>query len=119
MRQEVQLLLRLWKDWCRVWPEQYGHDSLQVNAEGYDPVTDLIPTQAYKDFYFEVVRSHPQLKHLNVFEVVDTVLNPPQPIAIKRVNSQVDERPQDAKVVPFQPRRRDDETLVTDKADIA
>ncbi len=74
-RQEQDLVLRLWKDWCRVWPEQYGHESLQVKPEGYDPVFDLIPSQAYKDFYYEVVAGHPSLRHLNAFEVIDTTLN--------------------------------------------
>lgn len=74
-RQEQQLVLRLWKDWCRLWPEHFGHESLQVKPEGYDPVFDLIPSQTYKDFYIEVVRGHPKLKHLNAFEVVDAALN--------------------------------------------
>jgi len=74
-RQQEQLILRLWRDWCKVWPEQYGHSSLDVKAEGYDPVFDVIPSQAYKDFYLEVVCDHPSLRHLNVFEVVDTALN--------------------------------------------
>ena len=74
-RQQELLILRLWRDWCKVWPEQYGHSSLQVKAEGYDPVFDVIPSQAYKDFYLEVVCGHPLLKHLNVFEVVDTAFN--------------------------------------------
>jgi hypothetical protein len=69
------MILRLWRDWCRVWPEQYGHESLQVKPQGYDPVFDVIPCQTYKDFYLEVVRDHPQLKQLNVFEVIDTALN--------------------------------------------
>ncbi len=67
--------MRLWRDWCRLWPEQYGHNSLQVHAGGYDPVFDVIPSQAYKDFYLEVVRNHPRLQHLNAFEVIDTALN--------------------------------------------
>jgi len=58
-----------------LWPEQYGHDSLQVKPEGFDPVFDVIPSQTYKDFYLEVIRGHPTLKHLNVFEVIDTALN--------------------------------------------
>lgn len=74
-RREERTILRLWKDWCKLWPEQYGHESLQVRAEGYNPVFDVVPSQAYKDFYLEVVRDHPMLKHLNVFEVVDTALN--------------------------------------------
>ena len=74
-RQQERLILRLWKDWCRLWPEQYGHESLQVKPEGYDPVFDVIPSQTYKDFYFEVVRGHPTLKHINAFEVIDTALN--------------------------------------------
>ncbi len=74
-RQQEQMILRLWRDWCKLWPEQYGHESLQVNPGGYDPVFDVIPSQAYKDFYLEVVRGHPLLKSLNVFEVVDTALN--------------------------------------------
>lgn len=69
------MILRLWRDWCRLWPEQYGHESLQVKPQGYDPVFDVIPSQAYKDFYFEVVRGHPTLKHVNAFEVIDTALN--------------------------------------------
>lgn len=74
-RQEEKLIIRLWRDWCRLWPEQYGHESLQVKAEGYDPVFDVIPSQAYKDFYFEVVCGHPQLRHINAFEIVDAALN--------------------------------------------
>jgi hypothetical protein len=74
-RQQQQLILRLWQDWCRVWPEQYGHESLRVKPEGYDPVFDVVPSQTYKDFYFEVVRGHPKLRFLNAFEVVDTALN--------------------------------------------
>ena len=69
------LILRLWRDWCRLWPEQYGHRSLEVKPEGYDPVFDVIPSQAYKDFYLEVVHDHPKLKDLNAFEVIDTALN--------------------------------------------
>ena len=69
------MVLRLWRDWCKVWPEQYGHSSLDVKPEGYDPVFDVIPSQAYKDFYVEVVSGHPALRHLNVFEVVDIALN--------------------------------------------
>ena len=69
------MILRLWRDWCRLWPEQYGHNSLEVQPAGYDPVFDVIPSQAYKDFYLEVVRGHPKLKSLNVFEVIDTALN--------------------------------------------
>ncbi len=74
-RQQQQLILRLWQDWCRVWPEQYGHESLGVKPGGYDPVFDVVPAQTYKDFYFEVVRGHPKLRSLNAFEVVDTALN--------------------------------------------
>ena len=74
-RQQEQMILRLWRDWCRLWPEQYGHDSLQVKPQGYDPVFDVIPSQTYKDFYLEVVRGHPVLKTLNVFEVIDVTLN--------------------------------------------
>ena len=74
-RQEQQLILRLWSDWCRVWPDQYGHESLHVKPGGYDPVFDVIPSQTYKDFYFEVVRSHSKIRHLNIFEVVDAALN--------------------------------------------
>ena len=74
-RQQEQLILRLWREWCKVWPEQYGHSSLEVKPEGYDPVFDVIPSQAYKDFYLEVVSGHPALRHLNVFEVVDIALN--------------------------------------------
>ncbi len=74
-RQEEQLIVRLWRDWCRLWPDQYGHESLQVAEGGYDPVFDVIPSQAYKDFYYEVVRGHPRLRHLNAFEIVDAALN--------------------------------------------
>ena len=74
-RQQEQLILRLWREWCKVWPEQYGHASLEVKPEGYNPQFDVIPSQAYKDFYLEVVCDHPSLRHLNVFEVVDTALN--------------------------------------------
>ncbi|XOV82914.1 MAG: hypothetical protein ACFHXK_18910 [bacterium] len=69
------MILRLWRDWCRLWPEQYGHESLQVKPQGYDPVFDVIPSQAYKDFYLEVVCGHPLLKSMNVFEVIDVALN--------------------------------------------
>ncbi len=69
------MILRLWRDWCKLWPEQYGHESLQVKPAGYDPVFDVIPAQAYKDFYLEVVRGHPTLKSLDVFDVIDTALN--------------------------------------------
>ncbi|MCR9258916.1 MAG: hypothetical protein NXH95_04295 [Pseudomonadaceae bacterium] len=74
-RQQEQMILRLWRDWCRLWPEQFGHESLQVKPQGYDPVFDVIPSQTYKDFYLEVVRGHPSLKTLNVFEVIDVALN--------------------------------------------
>lgn len=74
-RQQQQLILRLWKEWCRIWPEQYGHESLEVKPEGYDPIFDVVPSQAYKDFYFEVVRGHPQLRGLSAFEVIDAALN--------------------------------------------
>lgn len=74
-REEERLIVRLWRDWCRLWPEQYGHESLQVTEDGYDPSFDVIPSQAYKDFYFEVVRGHPRLRHINAFEVVDAALN--------------------------------------------
>jgi len=74
-RQQEQLILRLWREWCEVWPEQYGHASLEVKPEGFDPVFDVIPSQTYRDFYLEVVRDHPELRRLNVFEVVDTALN--------------------------------------------
>lgn len=77
-RQEQEIILRLWREWYRVWPEQCGHGSLQVKPEGYDPVFDLIPSQTYKDFFFEVVRGHPKLRHLNVFEIVDVALNQTQ-----------------------------------------
>jgi hypothetical protein len=74
-RQQERTILRLWRDWCKLWPEQYGHESLRVKAQGYDPVFDVVPSQVYKDFYLEVVRGHPTLKKLNVFEVIDTALN--------------------------------------------
>ena len=74
-RQQQQLILRLWKEWCRIWPEQYGHESLEVKPEGYDPIFDVVPSQAYKDFYFEVVRGHPNLRGLSAFEVIDAALN--------------------------------------------
>ena len=74
-RQQEIMILRLWRDWCKVWPEQYGHESLDVAPTGYDPVFDVIPAQAYKDFYFEVVLDQPELRELNAFEVVDAALN--------------------------------------------
>lgn len=74
-RQQETLILRLWADWCRVWPEQFGHESLEVRPDGFDPVFDVIPGQVYKDFYYEIVRGHPQLKNLNAFEVIDAALN--------------------------------------------
>lgn len=70
-----QAVLRLWFDWCKLWPEQYGRESLAVNEDGYDPVFDVIPSQAYKDFYYEVIRDHPTLGRLNAFEVIDITLN--------------------------------------------
>ncbi|MEM7002830.1 MAG: hypothetical protein AAF529_18730 [Pseudomonadota bacterium] len=74
-RKQQSLIIRLWKDWCRVWPAQYGHNSLDVHSDGYDPVFDVIPAQTYKDFYYEVVRGHPNLRTLNAFEVIDCALN--------------------------------------------
>ena len=74
-RQQEAIILRLWRSWCRIWPEQYGHESLEVGDDGYDPVFDVIPGQAYKDFYYEVVLDHPDLKGLNAFEVIDAALN--------------------------------------------
>jgi len=38
-------------------------------------VFDLIPSQAYKDFYLEVTSDHPALRHLDMFEVADIALN--------------------------------------------
>ena len=38
------MILRLWRDWCRLWPEQYGHNSLAVKPAGYDPVFEVIDT---------------------------------------------------------------------------
>ena len=73
-RQEV-IILKLWREWCHTWPEQYGHDSLAVDAGGYDPVFDVIPSQTYIDFYLEVARNHAALQKLNVFEIIDTALN--------------------------------------------
>ncbi|MEM7080576.1 MAG: hypothetical protein AAF513_18305 [Pseudomonadota bacterium] len=74
-RQQENMILRLWKDWCAVWPEHYGRESLGVKAEGYDPIFDVIPAKVYQDFYLEVVKDHPLLRDLNVFVVVDTALN--------------------------------------------
>ena len=74
-RQQEILILRLWRGWCAIWPRMYGHQSLEVGERGYDPVFDVIPSQAYADFYREVVRNHDKLKNLNVFEVTDVALN--------------------------------------------
>lgn len=74
-RQQESMILRLWKDWCVVWPEQYGRESLKVKPEGFDPVFDVIPAKVYQDFYLEVVKDHPMLRDLNVFVVIDTALN--------------------------------------------
>jgi len=93
-RQQEAIILRLWRDWCRLWPEHYGPVSLQVSPEGYDPVFDVIPSQAYKDFYLEVVCDHPQLKALNAFEVIDTALNQvrtPESSVLGQGSSAVDE----------------------------
>lgn len=90
-RQQEQVILRLWRDWCKLWPEQYGHDSLQVKPEGFDPVFDVIPSQTYKDFYLEVIRGHPTLKHLNVFEVIDTALNQIRAPEFSGVDDDLDE----------------------------
>jgi hypothetical protein len=94
-RREQEIILRLWREWCRVWPEQYGHGSLQVKLKGYDPVLDLIPAQTYKDFFFEVVRGHPKLRHLNVFEIVDVALNqtqaPETPVFARPASVELDE----------------------------
>ena len=74
-RQQEILILRLWRGWCAIWPRMYGHQSLDVGERGYDPVFDVIPSQAYADFYKEVVRGHEKLNNLNVFEVTDVALN--------------------------------------------
>ena len=58
-RQQEITILRLWREWCMVWPKHYGRGSLQVGALGYDPIFDVIPCQAYIDFYHEVTRKHP------------------------------------------------------------
>jgi hypothetical protein len=85
-RHDEETVLRLWFDWCKIWPVQYARNSLAVKEEGYDPVFDLIPSQAYKDFYYEVVRDHPTLKRLNPLEVIDITLNqipaPERPIVV-------------------------------------
>ena len=73
-RQQEIAILRLWRQWCNIWPAHYGHESLQVEG-GYDPSFDVIPAQMYLDFYHDVTRRHSRLQHLNVFEVVDTALN--------------------------------------------
>ncbi len=36
--------------------------------------------QAYADFFFEVVRAHPELRHLNAFEVLDVIVNAAPPV---------------------------------------
>ncbi|MEM7098161.1 MAG: hypothetical protein AAF541_07875 [Pseudomonadota bacterium] len=73
-RQQEIAIIKLWRQWCRIWPQQYGHSSLGV-GEGYDPVFDVIPARMYIDFYTDVTRRHVGLNELNVFEVVDTALN--------------------------------------------
>lgn len=94
-RQQELIILRLWRDWCRLWPVQYGHESLQVAAGGYDPVFDVIPAQTYKDFYHEVVRGHPLLKDLNPLEVIDTALNQVRAPEAPVVSGDLDEAEQD------------------------
>ena len=34
-----------------------------------------VDNDTYKDFFFEVVRNEPQLINLNVFEVLDSLVN--------------------------------------------
>ncbi len=94
-RQQELIILRLWRDWCRLWPVQYGHESLQVAPGGYDPVFDVIPAQTYKDFYHEVVRGHPLLKDLNPFEIIDTALNQVRAPEAPVVSGDLDEAEQD------------------------
>ena len=67
--------MRLWREWCVIWPEEYGHESLQVKPQGFDPVFDLIPAQAYIDFYTEITRHHPKLRQVSAFEIMDAALN--------------------------------------------
>ena len=117
-----QAVLRLWFDWCKLWPEQYGRESLAVNEDGYDPIFDVIPSQAYKDFYYEVIRDHPTLGRLNAFEVVDITLNQipapelpivaqepqePQKLKAVQVEAQAAQRPVEGKlpsnVIPHKP----------------
>jgi hypothetical protein len=87
-RNYEQAVLWLWFDWCKLWPVQYARDSLAVKANGYHPVFDVIPSQAYKDFYYEVIRDHPTLKGLNAFEVIDITLNqipaPEKPVVVTK-----------------------------------
>ena len=74
-RQQEIAILKLWRQWCIIWPRHYGHELLDVAADGYDPVFDVIPAQMYIDFYTDVTRRHSGLRDLDVFEVVDTALN--------------------------------------------
>lgn len=114
--------MRLWRDWCRLWPEQYGHNSLQVQSGGYDPVFDVIPCQTYKDFYLEVARHHPRLRSLNPFEVIDTALNQiraPETTVIMDDDETLDEPPESLVVTQMpaeSPVAPDDAELAADAA---
>lgn len=74
-RQQEIAILKLWRQWCSIWPAHYGHEYSVVESDGYDPVFDVIPAQMYIDFYHDVTRRHEYLCELNIFEVVDTALN--------------------------------------------
>lgn len=75
-RQQEQLILRLWKDWCGLWPELSPEKgAVRKGAQVYDPTFDLIPVRFYKKFYMEAAREHPSLKGVSVFEVIDVALN--------------------------------------------
>lgn len=53
-RQESVTIRRLWVDW--------------IDDKGFN-------NQACTDFYFEVVRDDRRVRHVNVFEVLDLVVN--------------------------------------------
>ncbi len=78
-RQQEIAILKLWRQWCTIWPRHYGHELVDSESEGrkqgYDPVFDVIPVQMYIDFYHDVTRRHEGLRDLDMFEVVDTALN--------------------------------------------
>ncbi len=55
-RKEETMLLASWKNWC---------------------VGKPASNQTYREFYYDVVRRSTLLRHINVFEVLDAVINAP------------------------------------------